>query len=386
MNIRQFVMSVLQKKSGYLPVIHQEDVLLIQQYMEPVKSLLGDDFLPLCDSIFTIYQTQLEVFVHDQSYTQNLLEQLKAKYFVSEAPQSPEAMAVIREKLKKDPIQLKLNLISQLLHVMPHDAFNQDLRMPIQLSDWLTQMVETRSASGSEALWSQVASLSLDQFRASYMIHSELPALTAALEKQEAEDSYNEKCRELSEDGFEVFKEKIVALYSEVEKEHVDVYAQPLIKKGYQAYQSCIGYLAKAKAAVSSHDAVCAVEEPFSHIALLLDEGSVVTDENFQQAVVEASKAKPVLLDVWASWCAPCKALSPIIDEIKAESPWLEVCKVEFERAPGSCESLGIKSLPTLLLFYQGKEVSRLSGFKAKADIISWVQDALTSNVPADKQ
>ena len=87
-----------------------------------------------------------------------------------------------------------------------------------------------------------------------------------------------------------------------------------------------------------------------------------VSDNNFKQEVLEAKL--PVLVDFWAAWCAPCTAVAPIIDKIAIEYEGkLKVAKVNTDENPGLPENYGIMSIPTLILFKNGKEVERVTGF-----------------------
>ena len=93
-----------------------------------------------------------------------------------------------------------------------------------------------------------------------------------------------------------------------------------------------------------------------------------ITKENFEQEVLQS--AKTVLLDFWASWCGPCRMLSPVVDEVAEERTDVKVGKVNVDEQPELAGEFGVMSIPTLLVFEQGKLVRQAVGARPKASVL----------------
>jgi thioredoxin 1 len=92
------------------------------------------------------------------------------------------------------------------------------------------------------------------------------------------------------------------------------------------------------------------------------------TDENFRKEVLESST--PVLVDFWAPWCGPCRMIAPLIDQLAAEnSGAVKVGKLNIDNSPGSAQTYGVVSIPTLMLFQNGQVVDRFVGVQPKAKL-----------------
>lgn len=101
-----------------------------------------------------------------------------------------------------------------------------------------------------------------------------------------------------------------------------------------------------------------------------------VTDATFDKEVIKSGT--PVLVDFFATWCGPCKAVAPILDEIGKElAGKLKVVKVDIDAAGDTTASFGIQSVPTLVLVKGGKEVGRILGAAPKRDLLSQIQPLL---------
>ena len=94
-----------------------------------------------------------------------------------------------------------------------------------------------------------------------------------------------------------------------------------------------------------------------------------ITEANFEEQVLHSPQT--VLLDFWASWCGPCRMLSPIVDEIAAEHPEIRVGKVNVDEEPALAARFGVMSIPTLLVFRGGALVSQSTGARPKAQVLA---------------
>ncbi len=94
-----------------------------------------------------------------------------------------------------------------------------------------------------------------------------------------------------------------------------------------------------------------------------------ITKENFDQMVLQS--AKPVLVDFWAPWCGPCRMVSPIVDEIAGERDDIAVGKVNVDEQPELSAQFGVMSIPTLLVFKDGRLANQAVGAMPKDALLA---------------
>ena len=98
----------------------------------------------------------------------------------------------------------------------------------------------------------------------------------------------------------------------------------------------------------------------------------VVSDASFAHDVVAASSSKPVLVDAWAEWCGPCRMIAPVLDQLAAESNGrYKIAKLNVDENPRTASQFNIRSIPTMLIFKNGKLVDQLVGAQPKQAIAS---------------
>ncbi len=101
-----------------------------------------------------------------------------------------------------------------------------------------------------------------------------------------------------------------------------------------------------------------------------------VNDANFDKMVIQAKE--PVLVDFWAPWCGPCKMVAPIVEELaKDYSGKVTFAKVNVDDNQQTAGRYSIRSIPTLLLFKQGKPMQQVVGFRPKAELKKLLDDSL---------
>lgn len=106
-----------------------------------------------------------------------------------------------------------------------------------------------------------------------------------------------------------------------------------------------------------------------------------LTDQNFESEVLESSQ--PVLVDFWATWCGPCRAIAPVIEELASEYDGrAKIAKLDVDENAQTASRFNVRSIPTLLFFQNGKVVDQIVGSSAKATLSSRL-DAMIEGAPA---
>ena len=103
---------------------------------------------------------------------------------------------------------------------------------------------------------------------------------------------------------------------------------------------------------------------------------SKVTDATFEADVLNS--AEPVVVDFWAEWCGPCKMIGPSLEEIATEMAGkVKIVKMNVDENPGVPGTFGIRSIPTLILFKDGKAASQKVGAAPKGELVKWISAAI---------
>ena len=101
-----------------------------------------------------------------------------------------------------------------------------------------------------------------------------------------------------------------------------------------------------------------------------------VSDKSFQADVLQSKE--PVLVDFWAEWCGPCRAVGPVLEEVADELQGkLKIVKLNVDENPETAAKYGIQSIPTLMIFKNGEMASRQIGASPKAKIVQWINGAV---------
>lgn len=99
-----------------------------------------------------------------------------------------------------------------------------------------------------------------------------------------------------------------------------------------------------------------------------------LNEKNFEEEVTKSEK--PVLIDFWASWCGPCKMVSPLVDQLAEEHSEYKFCKVNVDDEESLAIKFGIMSIPTLIVFKNGEQKAKQIGVLPKQEILDFIKNA----------
>ncbi len=97
-----------------------------------------------------------------------------------------------------------------------------------------------------------------------------------------------------------------------------------------------------------------------------------ITKDNFEQEVLKSDV--PVLVDFWATWCGPCRALGPVLEEIASETSSVKIVKVNVDEQPELASQFRIMSIPTMILFKSGEVADKTVGLLPKDEVLNFIK------------
>lgn len=101
----------------------------------------------------------------------------------------------------------------------------------------------------------------------------------------------------------------------------------------------------------------------------------ILTKQNFEEVVKKSDK--PVLIDFWATWCGPCKMISPFVEKIAEEREDIKVCKVNVDEQEALAMEFGIMSIPTLVIIKNGEIVGKTIGYRNFEELTAFIDESI---------
>ncbi len=101
-----------------------------------------------------------------------------------------------------------------------------------------------------------------------------------------------------------------------------------------------------------------------------------VSEEDFEQKVIEASRTRPVMVDIWAEWCPPCRQLTPVLEKVaKSREGRVLLAKLEADENMRLAGFYRVKGFPTVMLFLDGEERGRFAGFRSEQAVREFIDE-----------
>jgi thioredoxin 1 len=100
-----------------------------------------------------------------------------------------------------------------------------------------------------------------------------------------------------------------------------------------------------------------------------------INDSDFEKEVLKSDK--PVLIDFWAEWCGPCKMLTPVLNQLSEELDNIKIVKMNIDENPEVASILGVRSIPTMMIFKDGQQVAVKVGAQPKNILTEWINSSI---------